>query len=526
MLRFTNVDHKPTRLSPIYGYHTYPLLPLRQALEPILQHIDQLDEFIQIAKTECHFPSEHGLTREESAAIYIYTMDWGEQSLYRVLNGLLRIKDRTVLVPWHGYLKLFDDALKKLPSHHINLWRGVNVDISKNFKKGEELTWWNITSSCSLVNVVKQFLGPSSTLFLIEAKNGKLISAYSNFPAENEVILGLGTRVRVVSDALDSSSLNVVHLMELLDENDDELSSPISIMNIDTSKNNQPETSMNLKSSTFKVHIYGDGSRYAGEWKNQKQHGKGIGYYVDGDKYTGDWIDNKRTDQGIFAWANGDRYEGQWKDNNMNGKGIWYYADGSKYTGDWIDDMMTGQGIFTWASGERYEGQWKEDNMSGKGTRYWVNGNTYTGNWVDNEMTGQGIYTWASGDRYEGQWKDSDMNGKGTRYYGNGNTYTGDWIDNKRTGQGIFTWANGDRYEGQWKDSNMNGKGTRYWANENTYTGDWIDNKRTGQGVFAWANGDRYEGQWRDDNMNGRGNIYYANGQVKDGMWSNGVYIG
>ncbi|CAF1468412.1 unnamed protein product [Adineta steineri] len=239
MLRFTNVDHKPTRLPPVYGYRTHPLLPLRQALEPILPHIIELDEFIQIAKTECHFPSEHGLTREESAAIYIYTMDWGEQSLYRVLNGLLRINDRTVLVPWHNYLKLFDSALKKLPSHQISLWRGVNVDISKNFKEGEELTWWNITSSSSLLKVAKQFLGQSSTLFLIEAKNGKLISAYSNFPAENEVILGMGTRVRIVSDPLDSSSLNVVHLVELLDKNDEKLPSTLSAMNIDTSTNTQ-----------------------------------------------------------------------------------------------------------------------------------------------------------------------------------------------------------------------------------------------------------------------------------------------
>ncbi|CAF4191791.1 unnamed protein product, partial [Adineta steineri] len=293
MLRFTNIDHKPTRLPPVYGYRTHPLLPLRQALDPVLPHINQLDEFIRVAETECHFPSEHGLTREESAAIYIYTMDWGEQSLYRVLNGLLRINDRTVLVPWHGYMKLFDNALKKLPSNHMNVWRGVNVDISKNFKEGEELTWWNITSSSSSVKVVKQFLGQSSTLFLIEAKNGKLIAPYSNFPAENEVILGLGTRVRVVSDALDSSSLNVVHLMELLDHNDEKLSLTLSNMNINTSTNTQTDISKNVESSTFKVHTYENGSRYEGEWKNQKRHGKGTFYYANGNTYTGDWVDDK-----------------------------------------------------------------------------------------------------------------------------------------------------------------------------------------------------------------------------------------
>ena len=235
MLRFTNVDHKPTRLPPVYGFRTHPLLPLLQALDPILPRIDQLDEFIKTAKTECHFPSEHGLTREESAAIYLYTMDWGEQSLYRVLNEQLRVKDRTVLVPWHGYLKLFDTALKKLPSLHMNLWRGVNMNISNNFKEGEQLTWWSFNSCSSVVKVVKQFLGSNSTLLMIEAKNGKLISAYSNFPDENEVILGLGTRLRVVSDALDHPSLNVVHLLELSDENDEGLASSLGSMSVSSS---------------------------------------------------------------------------------------------------------------------------------------------------------------------------------------------------------------------------------------------------------------------------------------------------
>jgi hypothetical protein len=109
MLRFSNVDEKPVRLPPVYGYHSHPSLPLQQALDPITAKIQGLNQYIKIAKTECHFPSEHGLTRDESAAIYIYTMDWGDQSLYRELNKILRIEDRSVLVPWYGYLKLFRD---------------------------------------------------------------------------------------------------------------------------------------------------------------------------------------------------------------------------------------------------------------------------------------------------------------------------------------------------------------------------------------------------------------------------------
>jgi hypothetical protein len=70
---------------------------------------------------------------------------------------------------------------------------------------------------------------------MIEAKNGKQISSYSNFPQENEVILGLGTRLCVASDALEHSSLNVVHLKELSDENDEGLSSSLASMSVGSS---------------------------------------------------------------------------------------------------------------------------------------------------------------------------------------------------------------------------------------------------------------------------------------------------
>jgi hypothetical protein len=236
MLRFTNVDQKPTRLPPVYGYKTHPLLPLRQALDPIIPRIQELDQFIKIAKNACHFPSEHGLTRDESAAIYLYTMDWGEQSLFRELNKVLRIEDRSVLIPWYGYLKLFDTAVQKLPNCQMNLWRGLNVNVSKNFKEGHEVIWWTLNSCSSSLKVVEQFLGPSATLFMIEAKNGKDISAYSNFPQEKEVILGLGTRLRIASNALSHSSLNVVHLLELSDDNEEELSSTLKGMSVTQSK--------------------------------------------------------------------------------------------------------------------------------------------------------------------------------------------------------------------------------------------------------------------------------------------------
>ena len=230
MHRFTDIESTPKRLPPVYGYLTHPLVPLQKALEPIAPKMDQLDRFSKIAKDECHFPSEHGLTRDESAAVFLYTMEWGENSFYQVINRALRAEDRLSLKPWFAYLKLFDTAVQKLPTIRKNLWRGVAKDISKNFKQGDEFTWWTISSCSTSVNIIKDFLGPNSTLFLIEAANGKDVSGYTNYPNENEVILCPGTRLRVVSALLDQPSMHLVHLQEVTDDTEEELTTSFQKM--------------------------------------------------------------------------------------------------------------------------------------------------------------------------------------------------------------------------------------------------------------------------------------------------------
>jgi hypothetical protein len=199
MRRFADIEDSPKRLPSAFGYLMHQLLPLQKAIEHILSQIDQLDRFVKTAKNECRFLSQHRLTRDESAAVYLYTMEGGENGFYQVLNRALRSENRPALKPWFVYLKLFDTAVQKLPNLRTNVWRGVTRDIARNYKKDDEFTWWSI-SSCSIsVNVLKVFLGPNSTLFLIEVVNGKDISRYTNYPNENEVILCPGTRFHVVS---------------------------------------------------------------------------------------------------------------------------------------------------------------------------------------------------------------------------------------------------------------------------------------------------------------------------------------
>ncbi|CAF1070923.1 unnamed protein product [Adineta steineri] len=224
MNRFSDIDCSFKTLTPVYGFRSTELVSIEKALEPIESQIANLSTYIKIAKKHCHYPSEHGLTHDESASIYIYTMEWGEQTLYRVLNKTLRNENRHLLKVWFPYLKLFDTALNKLPTVKENVWRGITDDIGKNFIKNQIITWWSINSCSSSVNIIKGFLGnkKNSTIFLIEALHGKKVSGYTQYESEDEIILRLGTEFRVKSNALDHPNGSyLVHLIEIDEKNND-----------------------------------------------------------------------------------------------------------------------------------------------------------------------------------------------------------------------------------------------------------------------------------------------------------------
>ncbi|CAF1197587.1 unnamed protein product [Adineta ricciae] len=166
MLRMTNVDHKPIRLPPVYGFHSHPLLPLGQALEPIL-------------------------------------------------------------------------------------------DISENFKDGEVITWWTVSSCSSSVDV-----------------KGKITVAYSSLADEKEIVLTLGTRLRVKSNALQHLLLNVVHLEEVTTNiekesavsrvvsNEDMLAKVMDDKRCSNIKLSDARTSLDTELRTYKVENYPNGDRY------------------------------------------------------------------------------------------------------------------------------------------------------------------------------------------------------------------------------------------------------------------------
>ncbi|CAF3978893.1 unnamed protein product [Adineta steineri] len=224
--RFTDIELENKRLPACFGYITWKLLSLEDTMKELQDILQEINRFVKLAKKYCTYPNDHNLTKDESAAIYIYTMEMSDDSsVYRMLNQTLRADDRSKVRPWFGYLRLLDSATSKLPKFKGIIYRGIDKDVTMNFKKGQKITWWSISSCTTSVDVISAFLhkSSSSTLFNIECLNGKLISSYTCYSNENEVILMPGTVFEVVSNPLSHhGGLNIIHLKEISDDDDEE----------------------------------------------------------------------------------------------------------------------------------------------------------------------------------------------------------------------------------------------------------------------------------------------------------------
>ncbi|CAF3500908.1 unnamed protein product [Rotaria socialis] len=222
----SSIDEPKKLLQPITGYAYEPLLTLEEACEPLLNIIPHLRTYIWIAKENSKTPADD-LTQEESAAIRLYTMQWGtsdskvDQSLYAYLNRTLKESDRCKLRPWFRYLKLFLTALIKIPpSPRQIVWRGVHKNLVKDYPTGDHVTWWAF-SSCTISMPVLEsdlYLGKEGTrtIFSIDAINGRTIRAHSQFTTEDEILLLPGTYFVVKSILNPAADLYIVHLQQMI----------------------------------------------------------------------------------------------------------------------------------------------------------------------------------------------------------------------------------------------------------------------------------------------------------------------
>jgi hypothetical protein len=215
-----DINEPLTMMTPIQGYDQMPLVPLEQAVQPLVPFIPEVQQMAHITKARCKNPPPDSLTVDQSAAIMLYTLGWEpkESSVYYILNAALRKEDRQVLKPWFLYLKLFFTALSLLPSTPRTVFRGMKRNEKHRYKKGEKVVWWGFSSCTSTMDVLNDeaFLGKSGerTFFTIECQSGKDIQQHSYFKSESEVLLPAAREFKVESIVPQSGGLNMIQLKE------------------------------------------------------------------------------------------------------------------------------------------------------------------------------------------------------------------------------------------------------------------------------------------------------------------------
>ena len=207
--------------------------------------------------------------------------------------------------------------MQKLPNTQINVWRGLNEGICKNWKIDDKSILCN-PISCSLSeNIIKESLGSNSMLCFIEVINGKDISIYSHFPNQKEIILSPGTSLQVIQDRISSKilhlrecdrqtssssiTINTINKILSLQWHNNRLISFVShcialliglilviltgktmttsyyqvIQAISSSKIQFSRTAIFPKPSNIYIEVDTYENRYEGEWLDGKKHGKG-----------------------------------------------------------------------------------------------------------------------------------------------------------------------------------------------------------------------------------------------------------
>jgi len=226
-LRSSLVAQEPLKVrSPIYGlFRGLPppdqsgslsdaLIPLIEAIE-CGQILNLSADDLRMAIAHCHNngvdvkqfqeagnPSK--LTVAGIAAINLYTGEFVPPQFYSVLNTALRDADREKCKPFVPYIWLLMHALRDCPLYSKKVvFRGVKADLSAQYPKDREVTWFQFSScTCDLsVEQSEQFCGTSGvrTLFTIELTTGRarLITQYSLVPSEAEVLLPPNCRFKV-----------------------------------------------------------------------------------------------------------------------------------------------------------------------------------------------------------------------------------------------------------------------------------------------------------------------------------------
>jgi cellobiose-specific phosphotransferase system component IIA len=182
-------------------------------------------------------PDEHGLEKDEIAAIHLYT----QNLMFRPLNRALWSKERGAVKPYWGYIRLLQHALFKLPKSEAGtICRGIKEPFHEpvtidamldrmlamatesslahpNGGSGEPIIWWGFSSCSTNQQAAMSFLGDAGqrVLYTIEGgSSARDVRTYSAFQQEAEVLMPFGSAFTVVSAGRPAPGLLLVTLRQ------------------------------------------------------------------------------------------------------------------------------------------------------------------------------------------------------------------------------------------------------------------------------------------------------------------------
>ena len=224
MSRYTDIVDEPItqNLPPLPDCDHVPLVSLEGAIQPVSHLFQGIDWYVWVAKENSLHPAD-GLTPDESASIYLYTMSCSNgPSLYQVLNRHLRAENRETLRPWLAYLKLLLTALRKLPSVARTVWCGAsNISLRRSYPHGGKLAWWGVSSCVSTPGTLEDTANTGGqalkALFSIECENAKLITAHcrDREAGRDEFVLLPGICLEVIDQTRGEGSNVWIQLKEI-----------------------------------------------------------------------------------------------------------------------------------------------------------------------------------------------------------------------------------------------------------------------------------------------------------------------
>ena len=118
--------------------------------------------------------------------------------------------------------------------------------------------------------------------------------------------------------------------------------------------------------------------------------------YYDGSRYIGQFKENKKNGEGNLILVGGDGeslrgYSGEFRNDKIWGKGKFIWNDNKEYIGDWVNDEITGYGIIR--EGKlKHLGFFEHNLKEGIGATFYDEQNfVLSGKWENNLIEGYGI---------------------------------------------------------------------------------------------------------------------------------------